>query len=125
MNNITINLTAVWSKSNDNTLTSYPMEIDVYNNSDSDFIMKNIFISVKNEYLLFTTITDIKQSINNITIPPKSRQQFMFDINQIYSRYGSNKKFTIKVIGKNITIESNKTTIDILCKVAEKISNQF
>jgi hypothetical protein len=90
------------------------LQIDVKNNTNVKFDITGICVSMKKDFFLFGKSEDILYANKNEAVSPHSKFTFKIDIRHLQSQYSTNKKFTIKVFGKNKNYESDELSIKIL-----------
>lgn len=90
------------------------LQIDIKNNTNTRFDITGICISVKTNFVLFDTSEDILRANKKEMVSPNSKFSFKIDIRHIQSKYPTDKKFTVKIFGKDKNYESDKLSIDKL-----------
>jgi hypothetical protein len=93
------------------------LQIDVKNNTNTKFNITGICVSLKRDFILFGTSKDILYANKNENVAPNSKFTFKIDIYHLQSNYSADKKFTIKVFGKNKNYESEELSINHLQKL--------
>lgn len=107
MPKITIETYKTWTQSIFGSGPLY-LRATIINHTNSKFIIREICISIKTNYIIFNTSKDVLVQLNTYTISPYGKYNFDIDIQHVYNINNLSKKFTVKVYGDNDTFESNK-----------------
>jgi hypothetical protein len=125
MEKITINPIATWIHTESSLFgeiysTSLQLLIQIINNTDSNFLIEKICISIKGKFLFIFNFKDINilSQKKECIINGKSTFDINFNIKPILSKYKYNKskQFTVKVYSNGEIFESEKVAINVFKK---------
>ena len=83
------------------------LQVDIENKTNEVFKIDSICISIKHNYILFSTSEDILKQTKPYSINPKTKISFKLDVRHLLSKYSTDKKFKVKVESNNDIYESD------------------
>lgn len=83
------------------------LQVDIENKTNEVFKIDSICISIKHNYILFSTSEDILKQTKPYSINPKTTFSFKLDVRHLLSKYSTDKKFKVKVESNNDIYESD------------------
>ena len=73
------------------------LALEIHNKTSRDITIDSICISIKNNYLLFSTSSDELKQSKSYLIRSNSKFDFKLDVRHLFERYSTSKKFKVKV----------------------------
>jgi len=117
MNELEIKTFATWETSVGllgSFKTPLVLLVEVHNKTSRDISIDSICISIKTNYLLFSTSSDELKQSKTYIIRANSKFKFELNVRHLLERYSTNKKFKVKITSNNKVFESDMVSIGAL-----------
>lgn len=93
--------------------------VEIHNKTSRDITIDSICISIKNNYLLFSTSSDELKQSKSYLIRSNSKFDFKLDVRHLFERYSTSKKFKVKVTSNTKIFESDMVSIGALKSISD------
>jgi hypothetical protein len=93
--------------------------VEIHNKTSRDITIDSICISIKNNYLLFSTSSDELKQSKSYLIRSNSKFEFKLDVRHLFERYSTSKKFKVKVTSNTKVFESDMVSIGALKSISD------